>query len=307
MQDESTLTAANASDAVVDLGGRRAPITPTGYAWRRFRRHKLALAGLVTVTLLIILAIFAPMVSRYPPNKINLREKEDPPTFEHWLGTDQTGRDVWSRIIYGARISLLVGFASATLVTLLGTVLGAVMGYHGGMVDGFLSRVTDTFMCFPTLIIVTVLVAMLDPGIQNTILVIGLFWWPSLARLVRGQFLSLREMDYVMASRALGAKPNSIMFRHILPNAVGPVLVQMTFLVTGAILTEASLSFLGLGVNEPTASWGSMLFHAQSLRILENIPWIWIPPGLMIVITALSVNFIGDAMRDAFDPRMVIE
>ena len=307
MQDESTLTNANVSDAVVDLRGRRAPITPTGYAWRRFRRHKLALAGLVTVTLLIILAIFAPMVSRYPPNKINLREKEDPPTLAHWLGTDQTGRDVWSRIIYGARISLLVGFASATLVTLLGTVLGAVMGYHGGMVDGVLSRVTDTFMCFPTLIIVTVLVAMLDPGIQNTILVIGLFWWPSLARLVRGQFLSLREMDYVMASRALGAKPNSIIFRHILPNAVGPVLVQMTFLVTGAILTEASLSFLGLGVNEPTASWGSMLFHAQSLRILETIPWIWIPPGLMIVITALSVNFIGDALRDAFDPRMVIE
>ena len=307
MQDESTLNSPIEADAVVDLGGRHAPITPTGYAWRRFRRHKLALAGLVTVTLLIILAIFAPVVSRYAPNKINLREKEDPPTLAHWLGTDQTGRDVWSRIIYGARISLLVGFASATLVTLLGTVLGAVMGYHGGMVDGFLSRVTDTFMCFPTLIIVTVLVAMLDPGIQNTILVIGLFWWPSLARLVRGQFLSLREMDYVLASRALGARPNTIIFRHILPNAIGSVLVQMTFLVTGAILTEASLSFLGLGVNEPTASWGSMLFHAQSLRILEKIPWIWIPPGLMIVITALSVNFIGDALRDAFDPRMVIE
>ena len=181
------------------------------------------------------------------------------------------------------------------------------MGYHGGVVDGFLSRVTDAFMCFPTLIIVTVLVAMLEPGIQNTILVIGLFWWPSLARLVRGQFLSLREMDYVLASRALGAKPNFIIFRHILPNAVGPVLVQMTFLVIGAILTEASLSFLGLGVNEPTASWGSMLFHARTLRILEQRPWLWIPPGMMIVITALSVNFIGDALRDAFDPRMVIE
>jgi peptide/nickel transport system permease protein len=307
MQADSTVTRANEPVAAVELSGRRPLVTPTGYAWRRFRRHKLALAGLVTIILLIIVAVFAPLVSRYPPNKINLREKENPPTLAHWLGTDQTGRDVWSRIIYGARISLLVGFASAGVVTVLGTVLGALMGYHGGVVDGFLSRLTDSFMCFPTLIIVTVLVAMLSPGIQNTILVIGLFWWPSLARLVRGQFLSLREMDYVLASRALGAKPNTIIFRHILPNAVGPVLVQMTFLVIGAILTEASLSFLGLGVNEPTASWGSMLFHARTLRILEQRPWLWIPPGMMIVITALSVNFIGDALRDAFDPRMVIE
>lgn len=307
MFKESTDTARGGQNAAGEVQRRRAPISPTGYAWRRFRRHKLALAGLVTIVLLIFIAVFAPAVAQYEPNKINLREKEDPPSLTHWLGTDQTGRDVLSRIIYGARISLLVGFASAAFVTVLGTVLGAFMGYHGGVVDGFLSRVTDAFMCFPTLIIVTVLVAMLEPGIQNTILVIGLFWWPSLARLVRGQFLSLREMDYVLASRALGAKPNFIIFRHILPNAVGPVLVQMTFLVIGAILTEASLSFLGLGVNEPTASWGSMLFHARTLRILEQRPWLWIPPGLMIVITALSVNFIGDALRDAFDPRMVIE
>jgi peptide/nickel transport system permease protein len=216
------------------------------------------------------------------------------------------GRDVLTRLIYGARVSLLVGFASASLVTVVGTVLGAVMGYYGGTVDAVLSRVVDTFMCFPTLVIVTVLVAMLGPGIQNTILVIGLFWWPSLSRLVRGQFLTLRESEYVIASQALGARSGRIIFYHILPNTVGPILVQTTFLVTSAILTEASLSFLGLGVKPPTASWGSMLFQAQSQRMLEQTPWIWVPPGILIVITALSVNFIGDALRDAFDPRMVI-
>lgn len=305
MQKESVIRMESQKGSAEEFGVTAPGITPGGYAWRRFRRHKLALVGLVAVVLLVLMAIFAPFVSPYPPNKINLREKEDPPSAEHWLGTDQIGRDVLARVIYGARVSLVVGLASASLVTAVGTALGAVMGYYGGVVDGILSRVTDTFMCFPTLIIVTILVAMLGPGIQNTILVIGLFWWPSLSRLVRGQFLSSREMEYVVASRALGARPGRIIFHHILPNTIGPILVQTTFLVTSAILTEASLSFLGLGVNLPTSSWGSMLFYAQSQRMLEQTPWIWIPPGVMIVITALSVNFIGDALRDAFDPRMV--
>lgn len=288
----------------IDIASSR--VTPRLQAWRRFRRHKLALVGVGIVAILTMCAILAPFITPYSPNEVNLKEKERPPSAAHLLGTDQTGRDVLARVLYGARVSLLVGLASACLVTAIGTLLGALMGYYGGIVDSVLSRITETFMCFPTLIIVTILVAMLGPGIQNAILAIGLFWWPSLARLVRGQFLSLREMDYVEAARACGVGSGRIIQRHILPNAVGPILVQLTFLVTSAIIIEASLSFLGLGVKIPTPSWGGMLFQAQTPRILEQVPWVWLPPGIMIVITALSINFIGDALRDALDPRIII-
>ena len=281
-------------------------LSPSYLAGKRFRRHKLAVVGLGVTVVLILLASFAPFVSRYPPNHVNLMAKELPPNAQYWLGTDQTGRDVWSRIIYGSRVSLIVGFGSASLVVAIGTVLGSLAGYFGGVVDNIISRLTDVFMCFPTLVIIIILVALLGPGLQNTILVIGLFWWPSLCRLVRSQVLSLRERDYVMASQALSATSGRIIFRHILPNAVGPILIQSTFLVTGAILTEASLSFLGLGVQIPVASWGSMLFYSRELRILAGFPWLWMPPGIMIFITAISINFIGDALRDALDPRTVI-
>lgn len=274
-------------------------------AWQRFRRHRLAVLGLAIFTLLALAAIFAPFVSRYPPNQVNLRDSEQPPSAAHWLGTDTSGRDVWSRIIHGTRISLSVGIVSALLVTVIGTTLGGIAGYSGGVVDSVISRVTDVFMAFPTLVVIVVLVTLVGPSVVNIMLVIGFFWWPGLCRVARAQFLSLRERDFVLAAHCVGVPHHRILLRHVLPNAIGPIIVETTFVVAFAILMEASLSFLGLGVQIPTPSWGSMLFSAKSFRILQSLPWLWIAPGIMIMITALSVNFVGDAMRDALDPRAI--
>jgi len=274
---------------------------------RSFFRHRLAATGTVVIAVLALLAIFAPLLAPYDPNAIDLLSGQQGPSREHLLGTDEIGRDVLSRVIYGARVSLSVGLVSVAIYTVIGTFLGAISGFYPGIVDSVIQRCTDTVMCFPALIIIVAAVAILGPSIFNVMIVIGLLTWPNICRLVRGQFLSLREREFVEAARTAGARDWQIIFRHVLPNSLAPITVAATFGVASAILTEAGLSFLGLGVQPPTASWGNMINLAQSAAVLQEMPWLWIPPGIMIAVAVLSINFMGDGLRDALDPRMTIE
>ncbi len=272
---------------------------------RRFLRHRLAVVGAILLILLVLLALTAPILPLADPFKIDARAIRKPPSAAHWLGTDETGRDVLSRLIWGARVSLSVGLVAASISVTIGTLIGLTSGYSGGKIDFWLMRLTDVVMTIPTLIIIISLVAVLGPSIYNVMIVIGIFGWAGIARLVRAETLSLRERDFVMASRCVGASARRIMFRHILPNVTAPIIVAGTFAVAGAILSEASLSFLGIGVRVPTPTWGNMLTRAQSLTVLEAMPWLWLPPGLMITLVVLSINFLGDALRDALDPRLL--
>jgi len=272
---------------------------------RRFLRHRLAVFGALVVFALVVMAVLAPTIARQDPYYQDYSALKAAPTGEHLLGTDALGRDVWARLIYATRVSLSVGLVAVLIYTIIGTVLGAVAGYYGGVVDTVIMRITDVVMCFPLLIIIITVVALVGPSLYNIMAVIGLVAWPSIARLVRGQFLSLRQQEFVTAARCLGVPGGRIIWRHVLPNCVGPITVAATFGMAGAILTEASLSFLGLGVPPPQSSWGQMLNEAQKLSILEGMPWLWVPPGVMIALTVLCVNFVGDGLRDALDPRML--
>ncbi len=278
-------------------------------AWRRFRRHKIALASAILMFVLIIVAFpLAPVVAPIHPHKIEIREIGLAPGEEgHLLGTDLTGRDVWSRVVYGGRVSMSVGIVAVALLVTIGTILGSVSGYYGGRVDSLIMRITDTVMAFPTLIILITIVSFIGPGIFNSMLAIGLIGWTGVCRLVRSLILSIRETDYVMAAQAVGVEEKWIIIRHILPNVVAPITVAASFGIAGAILTEAGLSFLGLGVQVPTPSWGNMLNEARNVQIIENMLWFWVPPGLMITICVLAINFIGDGLRDALDPRMSLD
>jgi peptide/nickel transport system permease protein len=270
-------------------------------------RHRLAVAGAVLIVALALVAVFAPQVATHDPYRVDLLAVRQGPSATHLLGTDEAGRDVLSRVVFGTRVSLSVGLVAVTIYTVIGTVLGSISGYYGGAVDNAIQRLTDTVMCFPGLIIIIAAVAIVGPSIYNVMVVIGLLSWPSVCRLVRGQFLSLREQEFVLAARAIGARDRRIIFYHILPNAIAPITVAATFGVAAAILTEAGLSFLGLGVQPPTASWGNMINLAQSAAVLQEMPWLWVPPGIAIALSVLSINFIGDGLRDALDPRLTIE
>jgi peptide/nickel transport system permease protein len=274
---------------------------------RRFLHHRLAVLGAVVVLILVLMALFAPAVAGQDPYYQDYSQLKSPPNDDHILGTDALGRDVWARVVFATRVSLSVGLIAVAIYTVIGTLLGALAGYYGGGVDTLIMRITDVFMCFPTLIIIITVVALIGPSLYNIMAVIGFIAWPSIARLVRGQFLSLREEEFITAARCLGIPGGRIIWRHLLPNVVGPITVAATFGMAGAILTEASLSFLGLGVPPPEASWGQMLTDAQKLSVLENMPWLWVPPGIMIALTVLCVNFVGDGLRDALDPRMVLD
>ena len=286
------------------LGEEGGAVRERSRAWRRFRRSKLALVSIgFLVVLLLATYPLAPIVAPIPPNKISLRETYDAPSAGHIMGTDSAGRDYWSRLIYGGRVSLSVGLVAVVISMAIGVTLGSLSGYLGGAVDAVIMRITDTVMSFPTLIILITVVAVVGPGLYNSMVVIGVLGWTGLARLVRGQILSIREMDFIMAAQALGVGNRRIIIKHILPNLVGPLTVNASFGVAGAVMTEAGLSFLGLGVPLPTPSWGNMINAAQSIQIIETMPWIWLPPGIMISLCVLSINFIGDALRDALDPR----
>lgn len=275
--------------------------------WRRLKRHRLAVIGVIVIGALAIVAIFAPLFALQDPYQVDLQNIKAPPSRTHILGTDYAGRDVWSRVIYGSRVSLSVGVVAMGINVIIGTILGAISGYYRGVLESIIMRLTDVVMCFPSIVIILLLVAVLEPSVYNAIAAIGLMGWPSICRLVRGQFLSLREQDFVLAARCVGTSDRRIIFRHILPNVMSPLIVATTFGVAGAILLESALSFLGLGVQPPRASWGNMLYQARSTHILNRMPWLWAPPGLMIFISVSAINFMGDGLRDALDPWMITE
>lgn len=288
----------SAGPALTELPEQKNPVL------RRFLRHKLAVVGLVIMIIMVAIAVFAPQIAPHDPNYIDPVAIEDHPSRAHWLGLDQVGRDVLSRVIHASRVSLSVGVVAVSIYVVLGTIMGSVAGYYGGWIDIILTRIADMVLSFPQIMLILVIVSMVGPSIWNIMVVLGLLGWPSIFRIVRGQFLSLREQDFVQAGRAMGATDFRIIFRHVLPNAMGPVLVAATFGTATAILTEASLSFLGLGVQPPQASWGNLLIQAQSISVIERQPWLWVPPGFMIFISVLAINFIGDGLRDALDPRL---
>jgi peptide/nickel transport system permease protein len=263
--------------------------------------NRLSIFGFVIVGLLVLAAIFAPVVARQDYGTPNTAIRYQPPSSEHWFGTDATGKDVFSRVVYGARISLLVGFTVVIVSSFIGTILGALSGFYGGWVDRFVSGyVFNVFLAFPGLLLAIALVAFLGKGLDKLILALCVIGWVGYARLIRGQVLKVREYDFVQAARALGAGNLRILFRHILPNAIQPLIVQASLGMAGAVLSEASLSFLGLGVQEPTPSWGKMIDEARGL---ETAPHALIFPAIAIALTVLAFNFIGDGLREYLDPR----
>ena len=273
-------------------------------AWRRFLRHRVALFGAAILLAIVLLAIFAPWLAPHDPNHIDIMSAREGPSDSHPLGSDVVGRDVLSRLIYGSRVSLAVGLVAVSIYVVIGTILGCVAGYFGGWSDMLISRMIDAVLSFPVLMLILVIVGMLGPSIINIMVVLGLLGWPPVARIVRGQTLAVKEELYVLANEAAGADWPRIIMTDVLPNIISPIIVTATFGIARAILIEAGLSFLGMGVQPPTASWGNMLNDAQSLSILESMPWMWVPPGLMIFIATISINFVGDGLRDALDPKL---
>jgi peptide/nickel transport system permease protein len=269
--------------------------------WQRLRRNHMAMAGAAIVLTMFLFAMLAPFVSR-DPGAIDIANRLQPPGFAFLLGTDDLGRDVLVRILYGARISLLVGFVAVGIATFIGILLGALAGYYGRWIDSLIMRFVDIMLCFPTFFLILAVIAFLEPSIWNIMIIIGLTSWMGVARLVRAEFLSLRERDFVLAARAIGAQDFRIIFRHILPNAISPVLVSATLGVAGAILTESALSFLGIGVQPPTPSWGNMLIAGK--QTLGTAWWLSVFPGMAILITVLGYNLLGEGIRDAMDPRI---
>lgn len=270
--------------------------------WQRFRRNKLALSGLSIILVFSIIAIFAPLIANRNPIEQNLILRLQPPSQKYWLGTDDLGRDVFSRVAYGTRISLTVGFLAIAMTTLIGTIIGLVSGYFGGKIDLILMRLVDIMLCFPTFFLILMVIAFLEPNIYNVMIVIGLTSWPGLARLVRGECLSIREREFISAARLLGLSTIRILFVHILPNVLAPILVSATLGVGSAILVESALSFLGLGVQPPTPSWGNILTIGKDYIYLAW--WLSLFPGLAILFTVLAYNLLGEGLRDVFDPRM---
>ena len=270
--------------------------------FRRFRRHHLAMASLVVLVVLGGAALFAPLLAPYDPDAM-IGPFGGAPSRDFLLGTDQIGRDVLSRLLYAMRISLLVGIMATLISTVIGVVLGLVGGYFGGALDMVIMRFTDMVMSFPYILLVLVAASIFKPGLWSIILILGFVDWPGIARLVRGNVLNLRETNFVKGSLVAGMPLRHILFSEILPNTVAPILVYATSVLALSMLDEAALSFLGMGVQPPTASLGNMLNGAESLTVLTKQPWLWLPPGILIVVLVMAINFIGDALRDALDPN----
>lgn len=279
------------------------PVNPMVDKLRQMVHNKFALVGMSILAVLVIVAIFAPFFAPYDPIALNLTNSLQPPSAEHLLGTDKLGRDVFSRLIYGSRISLTVGFIVEGIALLLGVTLGAISGYFGGVIDNIIMRIVDVVIAFPFLILAIAIVAIVGPSLTNMMLVLGGVVWIDYARVIRGMFLSLKEEEFVVAARVIGVKNRRIIFRHILPSTMGVIIVQTTFGIAAAILAASSLSFLGMGAQPPTPEWGAMLSEARTY--MRTLPLMTFAPGLAIMITVLAINFVGDALRDAFDPRVL--
>lgn len=271
-------------------------------AWRRLKKNKMAMAGLVMVCIITITAIFGPFFTKYNYSDQKLEWANQPPSAEHWLGTDNLGRDMFTRILYGARISLSIGIVASLLNFTIGVVYGGISGFFGGRVDSIMMRVIDILWGIPLLLYVILLMVVLEPGLTNIFIALGLVYWLKMARIVRGQILSLKQLEYILAARLIGAKPWRIILRHLIPNSMGPIIVTATLAIPEAIFTEAFLSFIGLGVAAPMASWG--VLASEGVTSLRSYPFQLFCPAVAISITMLSFNFLGDGLRDALDPRM---
>ena len=268
--------------------------------WRRFQRNRLAVLGAVTVVLLILVAVFADVIAPYSPILVDLNAQFEPPSLQHPFGTDYFGRDILSRVIHGARISLVIGLVPTMMALAFGTVVGVAAGFKGGKIDTVLMRLGDIVMAFPSLILAMVVTYTLGASLFTLFIALAVVGWAGAARVVRSQTLSLRERDFVTASRSVGVGQTGIMFRHIIPNCLAPILILLTLGIPGAIMAEAGLSFLGVGAQPPTPSWGLMVNEGQ--EYLFSAPWASISPGLAILVTVLAFNFVGDGLRDALDP-----
>ncbi|MEE9316188.1 MAG: oligopeptide ABC transporter permease [bacterium] len=273
--------------------------------WKRFRRNKLAMLGALIIFSLALVAVIAPLIAPFSPHQQDILHRLEPPSTKHPLGTDDLGRDLLSRVIYGTRISLLVGFVAIGIAIIIGSILGLLSGYFGGWLDTVIMRFVDIMLCFPTFFLILMVIAFLEPNIWTVMVVIGLTGWPGLTRLVRGECLSIRERGFVQAAKVLGLSNTRVMFVHLLPNVMAPILVTATLGIGGAILTESALSFLGLGVQPPTPSWGNILTAGKDYITVAW--WLSLYPGLAILITVLAYNLLGEGLRDVLDPRMMLE
>lgn len=279
-------------------------LSPFQLSVRRFFKNKLAVAGLFVLTFMILVAIFGPLFVEHSPTQTNLLKVAQSPSKEHLLGTDMSGRDNFSRLIYGSRVSITIGISAMLFTVIIGVILGSISGFFGGIIDAIIMRMTDLALSLPFFVLAITIISIVERmtiGIFVTI--IALTSWPTLTRIVRGSFLTLREREFIQGARAIGASNFRIITKHLLPNAIGPIIVNATLLMATMIIAESALSFIGMGIPQPTPSWGNMLTEAQNIRILRNNPEAWIPPGLCILITVLAINFIGDGLRDAFDPK----
>ncbi|OAS85179.1 MULTISPECIES: nickel transporter permease [Metabacillus] len=293
--------AKNTSKLASQNGNEELP-APWKEAWRSFCKNKLAVVGLGIVIFFIILAAIAPLIAPYGFKEQELSNRLLAPSGEHWFGTDDFGRDIFSRIVYGARISIWVGFFSVLASAVIGTILGIVAGYYGKWVDTFISRIFDIMLAFPSILLAIAVVAILGPSLQNALIAIAIINIPNFGRLVRSKVLSVKQEEYIMAAKAVGMKDTRILFRHILPNSMTPIIVQGTLAIATAIIEAAALGFLGLGAQAPTPEWGKML--ADSKQYLVQAPWTLFFPGLAIMLTVLGFNLMGDGLRDVLDPKM---
>ena len=273
---------------------------------KRFCKNKLAVLGLIVLVVVTIIVLVVPPLLPYDEAQIDVVAFNAPPSEQHVLGTDTTGRDVLSRLLYGGRVSLFVGIISTLISVAIGIPLGLLAAFYRGWFETLVMRATDIFMTIPSTILILFLVSMFGPSIVTVTVVIGVLGWTKFARQIYGTVLSVREKDYVEGGKAIGQRDGVIIARYILPNAIAPIFISIAFRIASAIILESSLSFLGMGVQMPAASWGNMLYNAQSITILKSCQWMWLPPGLALMITILSINFIGNGLRDALDPKTSI-
>jgi peptide/nickel transport system permease protein len=295
----------------VKTARKKRAVGPWQIAFERFKKNRVAVVGASLFIIIVLSVIFVPMLSPYEISEFNLADKEQAPSSTHWLGTDEQGRDVLLRLFVGGRISILVGLMAASVSVVIGSLVGGIAGYYGGAIDNFLMRIAEIIYSIPfTPTVISLSAALMwrvssEQKMYFVMLLIGILSWPGLARLVRGQILSLREQEFMQATEILGISDRSKIVRHLLPNTLAFIIVSATLGMAGAILTEAGLSFLGLGVTPPTPTWGNMVERARNTNVFRNMQWLWIPPGVMIMLTVVSINLLGEGLRDAFDPKEI--
>ncbi|MFB4163663.1 oligopeptide ABC transporter permease [Alteribacillus sp. JSM 102045] len=278
--------------------------SPFKLAMKRFIKNKLAIAGIIILLFFTLIAIFAPFLTTHDPTKSDLLNVMAEPNAENWLGTDSSGRDNFARLVYGSRVTLIIGFMSMICIIVVGVILGSLAGYYGGIVDGIIMRAADVVLTLPFLLFVLTVIAIIqDITITLFVIVIAATNWPNITRILRGTFLSLREKEFILSARSVGCSDWRIITKHFLPNAIGPIIVNATIMMATMIILESALSFVGFGIPQPTPTWGNMVNEARSMRVLTGAPEAWVPPGMAILLTVLAINFIGDGLRDAFDPK----